>query len=69
MGIKTMVPTDELLTNKLGGMTMIRFNQLLNNSSKTELSVAEVGRLKRWLGGVLNQDPNTVKLLEEEATV
>ncbi|MGI4870501.1 MAG: hypothetical protein ACRYFX_04900 [Janthinobacterium lividum] len=62
-GIKSMVPTDELL-EKLGGMTIHRFNQILNNDSKTELSLLEVSYLKKWLAEVTNQSEDTIDLVE-----
>lgn len=63
-GIKAMTPTESLLKEKLGGMTPHRFNQILNNDSKTELSVLEVSHLRRWLGEVTNQAEESIGLLE-----
>ncbi len=68
MGIKSMVPTDELL-HQLGSMTTHRFNQILNNESKTELSILEVSYLTRWLASITHQSEGVIELVErEEAT-
>ncbi len=69
LGIKTMVPSDNLLTNKLGGMTLNRFNQIVNNDSKTELSVLEVSNLKKWLSEVTGQPVEAIMLLEDKELV
>jgi hypothetical protein len=65
-GIKSMVPTDELL-KKLGGMTIHRFNQILNIDSKTELSLLEVSYLTAWLTALTNRPADTIELIEKEA--
>lgn len=65
LGIKSMVPTDDLLKNQFGGMTFHRWNQILNNDSKTELSVLEVSYLKRWLARVTGQPEALIILVEE----
>lgn len=64
-GIKTMTPTKKLLDEKLGGMTPHRFNQILNNDSKTELSVLEASQLRKWLSELTGQPESTIALLEE----
>lgn len=64
-GIKSMVPTDELLV-KLDGMTIHRFNQIMANESKKELSLLEVDLLTKWLASATHQQPEAINLLERE---
>jgi hypothetical protein len=64
-GIKSMVPTNDLL-KKLGGMTIHRFNQILNNDSKTELSLLEVSYLKTWFAALTNTPVDAIELIEKE---
>ncbi|MGI4833308.1 MAG: hypothetical protein ACRYFK_07585 [Janthinobacterium lividum] len=66
-GIKTIIPTEPLLREKLGGMTPHRFNQILNNESKTELTVLEASLLRHWLSEVTGQPASAIVLLEEAA--
>jgi hypothetical protein len=61
-GIESMTPTATLLKN-LGGMTRHRFNQILNNASKTELSVLEVSLIQDWLGGITGKEPASIEVL------
>lgn len=65
-GIKSMIPTTALL-QKLGGMTPHRFNQILNNDSKTELSVLEVSLIQRWLAEVTGKDISSIEVLSKQA--
>jgi hypothetical protein len=66
LGIKSMAPTSDLL-KKLGGMTLHRFNQILNNDSKTELSVLEVSLIQDWLGSVTGREPASIEVLVGKA--
>ena len=61
-GIKSMTPTAALL-KKLGDMTRHRFNQILNNDSKTELSVLEVSLIQDWLGEITGKEPASIEVL------
>jgi hypothetical protein len=63
LGIKSMIPSENLLKEKLGGMTPHRFNQILNNDSKKELSLLEISMLQRWLSEVTGKPENTIALL------
>ncbi|MDJ0367311.1 hypothetical protein QMK33_19355 [Hymenobacter sp. H14-R3] len=67
-GIKSMVPTDDLL-RQLDGMTIHRFNQIMANDSKKELSLLEVGLLKQWLATLTHQQPDDIELLERQEAV
>ncbi|QIX60903.1 hypothetical protein HER32_06805 [Hymenobacter sp. BT18] len=64
-GISAMKPTQELL-EKLGGMTMHRFIQIMNNDSRKEMSVLEVELLKDWLSMMTGQQKAAIQLLQEE---
>lgn len=66
-GIKTMIPTDDLLNKKLDGMTIIRFNKILANSSRNELTAQEVRCLVKWLAGITGQSEADIELLEPVA--
>lgn len=59
-----MVPTDDLLSNKLDGMTLIRFNKILANSSKNELTIREVRFLTKWLAEITGQAEANIELVE-----
>jgi hypothetical protein len=61
-GIKSMTPTAALL-KKLGDMTRHRFNQILNNDSKTELSVLEVSLIQDWLSEITGREPASIEVL------
>lgn len=61
-GIKSMVPTAALL-KKLGDMTPHRFNQILNNDSKTELSVLEVSLIQDWLSEITGREATSIEVL------
>ena len=64
-GIKTLTPTDKVLKDKLGGMTIRRFNKILNNSaSLTPVTATEANNLKRWLAGLTNKPVTDVNLFE-----
>lgn len=67
-GIKTLTPTDKVLKSKLGGMTLRRFNKILNNSpSLTPVTATEANNLIKWLAALLNRSVATVNLFEAEA--
>jgi hypothetical protein len=67
MGIKSMIPTDALL-KKLGGMTLIRFNKIVNNSPSMEaLTAMEADYLKKWVAAMTNQSVADIELFEVES--
>jgi hypothetical protein len=67
MGVKSMIPTDDLL-KKLGGMTLIRFNKIVNNSPSMEaLTAMEADYLKKWLATMTNRPVADIELFEAEA--
>ena len=75
MGFKTMVPTSEMLNSKLGGMTLHRFNKLLENAGPNEITVPEVHAISTWLGELTGKPASSFQLVEakkveakEEAT-
>ncbi len=65
MGIRTMVPTDQVLVSKLGGMSLIRFNKLLNNAGN-EIRLHEVQLLTAWLSELTGKAKADIKILKEE---
>ena len=65
MGIKVMVPTEELL-KEMGDMTLVRFNKILENSSPKELTAMEAEYLTRWLARLTNQPAAAISLWERE---
>jgi hypothetical protein len=65
LGIKTMVPTDQVLAKKLGGMSLIRFNKLLNNAGR-DIKVDEVQHLTTWLSELSGKPKADFQLLAEE---
>jgi hypothetical protein len=67
LGIKSIIPTEELLLKRLGGMTIIRFNKILANSSKSELTISEAKNLTRWLASMTGQNEADIELLEPVA--
>lgn len=67
LGIKNMIPTEDLLQNKLDGMTHIRFNKILANSSKRELTVLETRHLTSWLASITGRLEADIELLEPVA--
>jgi hypothetical protein len=73
LGIKTMIPTHDLLHGKLGGMTLRRFNKLLHNSAVRPITVAEMQMLGEWLSGLAGKSISEIQLIElskkEEALV
>lgn len=66
MGIRSLVPTDDLLNNKLGGMSLIRFNKLMNNSVKIPISLTELELLAQWLSDMTNREVSVVDLLSKK---
>ena len=68
MGIKAMSPTPNLLNEKLGGMTVHRFNKLIKNEGK-DITVAEVQLLTDWLATLTNQPKTSINLLETAEAV
>ena len=66
MGIRTMVPTKQVLADKLGGMTLIRFNKLLNNSGPNDIQLQEVLLLTTWLSEVTGKPKAALQLLAGE---
>jgi hypothetical protein len=67
LGIKNMIPTGDLLNKHLDGMTIIRFNKILANSSKNELTAQEVRTLTKWLANMTGQPEAAIELLEPVA--
>ena len=65
LGIKSMVPTEDLL-KELGGMTLIRFNKILDNSSPREVTALEAHGLVKWLARLTNQPTTAIRLWEHE---
>lgn len=64
-GIKTLTPTDKVLKDKLGGMTIRRFNKILNNSaSLTPVTATEANNLIKWLAALTNKPVAEVNLFE-----
>ncbi|MDO7873983.1 hypothetical protein Q5H93_04495 [Hymenobacter sp. ASUV-10] len=64
MGIKHMVPSQELLEKHLSGMTLRRFNKLFSNTTKKELTATEVTLLTNWLSRISNKPAAEIQLLE-----
>ncbi len=64
-GLESVRPTEKLLSDTLGGMSLIRFNQIWDNSSKTELSIYEVRCLETWLNKLFGHE---VEVLEPSTT-
>ena len=67
LGIKSMVPTEELL-NELG-MTLIRFNKILENSTPREVTALEAHALVKWLARLTNQPTAEISLWRKEEEV
>lgn len=68
LGIKSMIPTDDLLKKRLAGMTLRRFNKIVNNNPVSEpLTALEADGLRDWLGSVKNVAAATIPLFEKEA--
>ena len=65
MGIRTVVPTDQVLVDKLGGMTLIRFNKLLANAGKP-IHLHEVQLLTNWLSELTGRPKSGIDLLNME---
>jgi hypothetical protein len=65
LGIKSMVPTEELL-KEMGDMTLVRFNKILENSSPKELTALEAQYLTRWLARLTNQPAASISLVKRE---
>jgi hypothetical protein len=64
-GIKTLTPTDNVLKSKLEGMTIRRFNKILNNSpSLTPITATEANNLIKWVAGLLNKSVSEVNLFD-----
>lgn len=68
LGIKSMIPTEKLLTQVLGGMTLRRFNKILGNSSVRELTLSEARRLTAWLAALTHQPESAIDLWEVAPT-
>lgn len=66
MGIKSMQPTEQVLNQKLGGMTLIRFNKLLNNAGPNDIQLHEVQLLTNWLSEVTGKAKADLQLLAGE---
>lgn len=60
-GIESLRPTPELLEKRLGGMTIHRFNQIWENSSKTELTMLEVSLLNSWLSMLFGHEVDVIE--------
>jgi hypothetical protein len=63
LGIKSMIPTEELL-KKLGHMTPHRFNKILNNSSPQPLTAVEADAITRWLARMTGQPVTSIQLID-----
>lgn len=63
LGIKSMIPTETLL-KKLGGMTLIRFNKILNNSTAGDLTALEADRLTKWLAEATGRHTTAIILFD-----
>lgn len=69
-GIKAVTPTDKVLKEKLGGMTIRRFNKILNNSAAlTPITATEANNLRLWLASLTSKPVSSVNLFDlvEEA--
>lgn len=64
MGFKMIVPTQELLSSKLGGMTIHRFNKLVHNVGPNEITVPEVHALGTWLSELTGKPASSFELVE-----
>jgi hypothetical protein len=66
LGIKAMVPSEKLLTDELGGMTLIRFNKILSNTSKREMTALEAELFTTWLARMTNKPVTSISLWEQD---
>lgn len=67
-GIKSLIPTDKTLKDNLGGMTIRRFNKILNNSAAlTPVTATEANNLTRWVASLTNQPITNVNLFDTVA--
>ena len=64
LGIKSLVPTEQVLSEQLAGMTMHRFNKLLNNVGPKEIQLHEVHVLVDWLSQMTGKPKTDFKLVE-----
>jgi hypothetical protein len=67
LGIKSMVPTEDLLEEL--GMTLIRFNKILENTTPREVTALEAHALVKWLARLTNQSTTAISLWGKEAEV
>ena len=67
LGIKSMIPTTTALREKLGGMSLIRFNKLLNNAGPRDIRLHEVQLLTTWLAEITGRPKSAVKVLKMES--
>ena len=68
LGIKSIIPTTSVLSDKLGGMSLIRFNKLLNNSGPNDIQLREVQLLTSWLSEITGKPRTDFNLLKEEGS-
>ena len=68
LGIRTLTPSDKTLSEKLGGMSLIRFNKLVKNEGRP-ITVGEVQLLTEWLSGLTGQPKASFNLLEAAEAV